>query len=84
VRERHGLHVNVAVVVPHEARPAELDWDGTLVLDADGAIHARFGARSECLYLIRPDKYVAYRCQPAEGEKLERYLGKIFLPGDAR
>jgi hypothetical protein len=29
--------------------------------------------------LIRPDGYVAFRCQPADPEKIDEFLGKIFL-----
>jgi 2-polyprenyl-6-methoxyphenol hydroxylase-like FAD-dependent oxidoreductase len=80
VRERFGSWVDVHVVVPRAERPAqaELRWDHSLVLDAAGAFHRRYGARSECLYLVRPDGYVAYRCQPASADRLLAYLGTIF------
>jgi hypothetical protein len=67
------------MITPHAERPAELDWDGFVVLDDGGSIHRRYGARAECLYLIRPDKYVAYRCQPVDGQKLLDYLARIFI-----
>jgi len=70
--------IAVHVVVPGDKRPAALAWNGSVLLDAGGAIHKRFGARSECLYLIRPDGYVAYRNQPADGAKLLAYLDRIF------
>ena len=50
-----------------------------MVLDATGAVHERYGARSECLYLVRPDGYVGYRSQPADGDKLLAYLERIFV-----
>jgi hypothetical protein len=78
VRERFGSWVDVHIVVPYATRPAELKWDQSLVLDGSGAFHQRYGARSECLYLVRPDGYVAYRCQPASGDSLLAYLGTIF------
>jgi len=78
VRERFGSWVDVHLVVPYAERPAELAWDGSLILDRSGAFHQRYGARSECLYLVRPDGYVAYRCQPASGDSLLAYLGTIF------
>lgn len=79
VGERYGSRIAVHMVTPHETRPAALDWDGSVVLDAENAVHRRYGARSECLYLIRPDKHVAYRCQPADGEKLAAFLDTIFV-----
>jgi 2-polyprenyl-6-methoxyphenol hydroxylase-like FAD-dependent oxidoreductase len=72
--------VAVRIVVPHDERPAALaEWDGQVVFDATGAVHERYGARSECLYLVRPDGYVGYRCQPAEPDKLVAYLERIFV-----
>jgi 2-polyprenyl-6-methoxyphenol hydroxylase-like FAD-dependent oxidoreductase len=72
--------VAVRIIVPHDERPAALaGWGGQVVLDAVGAVHDRYGARSECLYLVRPDGYVAYRCQPAEPDKLMAYLERIFV-----
>jgi 2-polyprenyl-6-methoxyphenol hydroxylase-like FAD-dependent oxidoreductase len=78
VRERHGRLVDVHVVVPFAEKPKELGWDGSVVCDPRGALHKRYGARSECLYLVRPDGYVAYRTQPADGARLGAYLKTIF------
>jgi hypothetical protein len=50
-----------------------------VLLDPEGEIHQRYGARSECLYLIRPDGHVGYRGQPADGDKLLAYLETIFV-----
>lgn len=72
--------VAVRIVVPHDERPAALaGWSGEVVLDAAGAVHERYGARSECLYLVRPDGYVGYRSQPADLGKLLAYLERIFV-----
>ena len=78
LRARLGAWIDVHVVVPFACKPAELRWDGSTLLDADGALHRRYGARSECVYLVRPDGYVGYRSQPADEEKLFAYLGTIF------
>jgi hypothetical protein len=48
------------------------------VLDGNGALHRRYGARSECVYLVRTDGYVGYRGQPADEERLFAYLATIF------
>ncbi len=72
--------IAVRIIVPHAERPAPLaSWPGQLLQDADGQIHERYGARSECLYLVRPDGYVAYRCQPADHDRLLAYLERIFV-----
>ena len=72
--------VATRIVVPHAQRPAALaQWSGEVLLDAAGAVHERYGARSECIYLVRPDGYVGYRSQPAEPDKLCAYLERIFV-----
>jgi hypothetical protein len=79
VTERYKGLIVPHIITPHPERPQGLDWDGSTLLDAEGAIHRHYGARAECLYLVRPDKHVAYRCQPADGDKLLDYLGRIFV-----
>ena len=80
VTARYGSDVAVHIVVPFPEKPTALAFDGSVLFDADGAVHRGYGARSECLYLVRPDGYVAYRCQPADGAKLAAYLERILLP----
>jgi hypothetical protein len=75
---RCGENVTVVVVVPRADKPAALDYSGAILFDEDGAIHRRYGARSECLYVIRPDGRVAYRCQPADAEALASYWDAVF------
>jgi hypothetical protein len=79
-RDRYGDVIDAHVLVPYASKPAALAWTGSTLFDADGSIHKRYGARSECLYLVRPDGYVAYRSQPADGAKLDAYLATIFTP----
>lgn len=35
-----------------------------ILVNTDGAIHRRYGAIEEALYLIRPDHHIGYRSQP--------------------
>lgn len=58
--------------------PQESEWHGSLLLDPQAKCHQRYRARSECLYLIRPDGYIGYRSQPADTYKLKAYLRKLF------
>ncbi len=79
VQARYGDRVRVFVVSLHVSKPPGLDWDGAVVSDPAGSLHHRFGARAECLYLVRPDGYVAYRSQPADEEKLLAYLATVLV-----
>jgi 2-polyprenyl-6-methoxyphenol hydroxylase-like FAD-dependent oxidoreductase len=78
VTERYGDRIKVHIVVPSSEEPAALQGPGSVVLDPKGTIHKSYGARSECLYLVRPDGYVGYRCQPADMQKLTAYLERVF------
>ncbi len=77
---RYGDLVRPVMVVYGDEVPDELTRakSGHVWLDASGDLHARFGAGSECLYLIRPDGYVGYRAQPAELAGLESFLGRVL------
>jgi hypothetical protein len=79
VRGRYADRIAAHVVAHLGRRPEGLRWDGPLLLDGDGSLHHRFGARAECLYLIRPDGYVGYRAQPADPAKLQAYLEWLFV-----
>lgn len=75
---RAGDRVRAFVVVPGQERPEGLGSEANVLFDPEGELHRRFGARSECLYLVRPDGYVGYRCQPADEHRLAAYLERIF------
>lgn len=75
--------VRVIIVVPYAERPAALDWDGELILDAQRSLHARYGAGAECLYLIRPDGYVGFRSQPFDSEALYAHIEVMLGRGPA-
>lgn len=79
IQQRFGSRFHTHLLIPGQRPPASFDWRGSVVNDTDGTIHRRFGARSESLYIIRPDGHVAYRSQPAELESLLRYLNRIFV-----
>jgi 2-polyprenyl-6-methoxyphenol hydroxylase-like FAD-dependent oxidoreductase len=79
VRERWGTHVDAWIVVPRRSRPAHLGGEERILLDPKGSLHRRYGAGSECLYLVRPDGYVGFRSQPAAWKGLEEHLGGLFV-----
>ena len=57
---------------------ASVEIEGALVLlDPNGAAHARYGVKEFSWYLIRPDQYIAARGTQSELEVLLRYIRRI-------
>jgi hypothetical protein len=50
--------------------------------DPNGQLHERYHADDPCLFVIRPDGYIALRGRPPELESLRRYLDQILRPID--
>jgi 2-polyprenyl-6-methoxyphenol hydroxylase-like FAD-dependent oxidoreductase len=59
-----------AAAHPRVAERAE----STRLIDDTGDAHRRYGALGRCLYLIRPDGYVAWRSLPIDLDQLTDYL----------
>lgn len=71
--------LRTVVIVPDSERPTELPVGVTVIADPGAKLHDAYQAQAECAFLIRPDGYVAFRCQPADPEKIDEFLGKLFL-----
>ena len=78
VRERYPRLIDVYLVVPTDTTLEALPTGVTPLSDTAGLLHHRFGAMTDCLYLVRPDGYVGYRAQPADPDKLAAYLRHLF------
>jgi 2-polyprenyl-6-methoxyphenol hydroxylase-like FAD-dependent oxidoreductase len=78
LRTRFPGSIEPLVVTPRRTRPAGISDDTTVVFDADGELERAYAGSTECLYLLRPDLYIAYRSQPADEGKLVAYLKSIF------
>jgi hypothetical protein len=69
--------IQPVVVIPRTQRPRSFRWNGIVVHDGEGTFHHRYGARGECLYLIRPDGFIAYRSEPIDPGKFAAYLSRV-------
>jgi 2-polyprenyl-6-methoxyphenol hydroxylase-like FAD-dependent oxidoreductase len=67
------------VAVEPGAAPSNANGSGSVIFDPERSLHYRYGAETECLYLIRPDGYVGYRSEPATTSTLQAYLKSIFV-----
>ena len=61
---------------PNEDSPA---WRGERLSDPTNALHRRFGAEGACLFLVRPDGYIAFRARPLDPLAFREYAKRIFL-----
>jgi 2-polyprenyl-6-methoxyphenol hydroxylase-like FAD-dependent oxidoreductase len=77
VASDYGDLVRSSLVWPGDAPPAELSDEVPVLFDPDGDAHHRYGARADCLYLVRPDGYVGFRAQPARAEGLQSHLARL-------
>ena len=69
----HPDRIESHLIVPHEL-PEDLAVKGEILLDPRGELHHRYGARSACLYVVRPDGYIGFRSQPPDAEALKLVL----------
>ena len=77
--DRYGRFIKVHYIAADEDAFATFALSGSITSDPDLSMHHKYGAASECLYLLRPDGYVAYRSLPANKLDLHGYLEQIFI-----
>ncbi|MCW5891192.1 MAG: FAD-dependent monooxygenase [bacterium] len=71
------------VVLPAGSAPT-LETPGVCTwIDTEGRLHDRLHATVATLVVVRPDGYVGFRCQPADGHGLLAYLGRYLVGGGA-
>jgi 2-polyprenyl-6-methoxyphenol hydroxylase-like FAD-dependent oxidoreductase len=80
VREEYGDLVTEHLVLGPDPRESRPDWPGSILADAAGELHERYGAAAPTVYLIRPDGYVGFRSQPADEDSLLEHLGRYLVP----
>jgi len=80
IEQAHGAWLRTCIVTPHATPPPALAGYPHVLADPDQHTHDRYGARGQCLYLVRPDGYVAWRSLPPDPARLGAYLKGIGLP----
>lgn len=79
VNSKYGKQIVPHLVVADTVPPANLNWDGSILMDREHYLQDKYGANSACVYLIRPDWYVGFRGHASDRDNLLAYLAKIFL-----
>ena len=51
--------------------------------DPEGRLHDRYHADMPCVFVIRPDGYIALRGRPPELDSLRRHLDRFLVPSEA-
>jgi len=64
------------VILLNNKSISEFDKNICVMIDPDSEVHNIYGAKGECIYLIRPDGYVGYRSLPPNLSRLQEYLLK--------
>ncbi|HEY8517317.1 MAG TPA: FAD-dependent monooxygenase [Candidatus Binatia bacterium] len=77
LRERFADEIAIWGIAQPGARAVELERF-PLLRDASGEFAEKYGARGTCLYLVRPDRYVGFRCDRHDLAALERALARTF------
>ena len=61
------------------APPGAIDTRVPVWLDTEGRLHRSLHPDTRTLILVRPDGYIGFRCQPADGGSLVNYLGSYLV-----
>jgi len=53
--------------------------NASIWIDTSGRLHQQLGVTERALIVVRPDGYIAYRAQPAEAQRLLKYLDRYLV-----
>lgn len=77
IKQSFGEIVTTHIIVASDKVPPALATVENVYCDPDLPAHERYGAKSEALYLVRPDWYIGFRSQPARLEPLVEHINKL-------
>jgi 2-polyprenyl-6-methoxyphenol hydroxylase-like FAD-dependent oxidoreductase len=71
-----GVHLILKAVAgaSSPAAPGVPAW-----FDVEGRLHQKLNAKDRTLILVRPDGYIGYRCQLANGDGLTAYMSRYLV-----
>jgi 2-polyprenyl-6-methoxyphenol hydroxylase-like FAD-dependent oxidoreductase len=79
VIDKYSRWITVHLIVAEQTYYPDFPANAPQLCDPDLSMHHKYGANSECLYLIRPDGYIGFRSLPVDLASLKKYLEQIFV-----
>jgi 2-polyprenyl-6-methoxyphenol hydroxylase-like FAD-dependent oxidoreductase len=79
VRDGYGDLIQIYLVAAGEMLGGATA-NAELIEDPEQALHHRYAAGIDCVYLVRPDGYVGFRSYPADAAGLKEHLRQVFVP----
>jgi hypothetical protein len=76
---RYPAVVSAHVILKQESAPTSLTSNASIWIDCEERLHKELHATSPTLILVRPDGYIAFRSQPADGEALMAHLDRYLV-----
>lgn len=76
IQARYQASIQYYVVAVEQ--PSPIGRQEHIVVDPDKSIHRAYASWGPSLYLIRPDKYIAYRSQSIDQKRLRSSLDRIL------
>ena len=78
LQDRYASFAHVHLIVSKENLSGFSSMQDTALVDEFKTLHHQYGAAHSCLYLVRPDGYVGYRCQPINVDRLQNFLESTY------
>jgi 2-polyprenyl-6-methoxyphenol hydroxylase-like FAD-dependent oxidoreductase len=71
--------IDYYIVLSASREPTDALGNASTLFDQEGRLLHAYAGEEEALYLIRPDGYIGFRSQPANGEAVRAYLNRTFM-----
>lgn len=75
---QNKIPFNIHVILLNNNSITEFDHNICVLVDPKSEAHNNYGAKGECIYLIRPDGYIGYRSLPPNLDRLKEHTAKYL------
>jgi len=78
-----GILAGHLILKPETPNPPAASSDLAVWVDTEARAHEQLHANEATLILVRPDGYIGFRCQPADGTALRAHMQSYLIPAKA-